>query len=148
MCVWTKIRDTSRQQESLTSDHMARKTSPTHKPNKENLTQDTTNSGLCKGKRTWCCVFVFCLLKLKKQDTNSSILKAMCAGICALASVGECEKLKVTTHSTVCRLSRLLRTQVHSAHRRRHSSTSEKYARIMTWYSGDHSVLQHRTFVP
>jgi hypothetical protein len=55
VCVDKNMRCTKKQ-EALTSGHMARKTSHIHKPNKEDLTQDTTNIGLCKGKRTWCCV--------------------------------------------------------------------------------------------
>ena len=139
--MWTKIRDASGQQEALTSDLMARKTSPNHTPNKEDLTQDTTNTGLCKGKRIWCCV---CSAKSERNKTKIQVSRKQYV----LASVGECEKLKVKTHSTICRLSWLLHAEVRSTHRRRHSSTREEYAGIMTWYGGDHSILQHRTFIP
>jgi hypothetical protein len=52
-----------------TSDHKTRKASHIHQPTKKK-TQDTTNTGLWKGKEFGAvCV----LPKIKKQDKNASI---------------------------------------------------------------------------
>jgi hypothetical protein len=47
---------------------MARKTSPIHKPNKD-LTEDTTNTGLCKGEKQFGAVCDLLKMRGKKKSS-------------------------------------------------------------------------------